>query len=160
MEEPVPKYKRLYPGGPEVPPEGRLPRQAAPAARRTRTGNVTEVLAEYDPDSRGGNPADGRKVKGATIHWVDAADRRGRRGAAVRQPVHRRRPRRRGQGLPGVPEPRLSGGADRLQGGGLPGAAPSPASASSSCGRATSAWTTRTPSPAHLVFNRSVMPEG
>ena len=24
------------------------------------------------PDSKGGNPADGRKVKGATIHWVDA----------------------------------------------------------------------------------------
>ena len=36
-------------------------------------GNVTEILAEYDPDSRGGDPADGRKVKGATIHWVDAA---------------------------------------------------------------------------------------
>ena len=34
---------------------------------------MTEVLAEYDPESRGGNPADGRKVKGATIHWVDAA---------------------------------------------------------------------------------------
>ena len=36
-------------------------------------GNVVEVLCEYDPDSRGGDPADGRKVKGATIHWVDAA---------------------------------------------------------------------------------------
>ena len=34
---------------------------------------MTEVLAEYDPESRGGDPADGRKVKGATIHWVDAA---------------------------------------------------------------------------------------
>ena len=34
---------------------------------------MVEVLCEYDPDSRGGNPADGRKVKGATIHWVDAA---------------------------------------------------------------------------------------
>ena len=33
---------------------------------------MVEVLAEYDPESRGGNPADGRKVKGATIHWVDA----------------------------------------------------------------------------------------
>ena len=30
------------------------------------------MLATYDPDSRGGDPADGRKVKGATIHWVDA----------------------------------------------------------------------------------------
>ena len=31
---------------------------------------MVEVLAEYDPESRGGNPADGRKIKG-TIHWVD-----------------------------------------------------------------------------------------
>ena len=44
---------------------------------------MVEVFAEYDPESRGGNPADGRKVKGATIHWVNAADRRGRRGPAV-----------------------------------------------------------------------------
>jgi glutaminyl-tRNA synthetase len=36
-------------------------------------GRVTEVLCTYDPDSRGGDPADGRKVKGATLHWVDAA---------------------------------------------------------------------------------------
>ena len=40
---------------------------------KDENGNVTEVLAEYDPESRGGDPADGRKVKGATIHWVDAA---------------------------------------------------------------------------------------
>ena len=40
---------------------------------KDETGRITEVLATYDPDSRGGNPADGRKVKGATIHWVDAA---------------------------------------------------------------------------------------
>ena len=30
------------------------------------------MLATYDPDSKGGDPADGRKIKGATIHWVDA----------------------------------------------------------------------------------------
>ena len=34
---------------------------------------MTEILATYDPDSRGGDPSDGRKVKGATLHWVDAA---------------------------------------------------------------------------------------
>jgi glutaminyl-tRNA synthetase len=34
-------------------------------------GNVTEVLCEYDPASRGGWTQDERKVKG-TIHWVDA----------------------------------------------------------------------------------------
>ena len=39
---------------------------------RDENGNVTEVLATYDPNSRGGDPADGRKIKGATIHWVDA----------------------------------------------------------------------------------------
>ncbi|WIY82674.1 glutamine--tRNA ligase/YqeY domain fusion protein [Propionimicrobium sp. PCR01-08-3] len=32
-------------------------------------GNVTEVLATYDPASKGGNSPDGRKVK-STIHWV------------------------------------------------------------------------------------------
>ena len=35
---------------------------------------MVEVLCTYDPESRGGDPADGRKVKGATIHWVDAND--------------------------------------------------------------------------------------
>ncbi len=35
-------------------------------------GNLTEILCEYQPDSKGGNPADGHKVKGATIHWVDS----------------------------------------------------------------------------------------
>ena len=40
---------------------------------KDENGNVTEVLCTYDPDSRGGDPADGRKVKGATLHWVDAA---------------------------------------------------------------------------------------
>ena len=40
---------------------------------KDENGNVTEILATYDPDSRGGDPADGRKIKGATIHWVDAA---------------------------------------------------------------------------------------
>ena len=35
------------------------------------TGRVTEVRCEYDPDSRGGDAPDGRKVRG-TIHWVSA----------------------------------------------------------------------------------------
>ncbi len=34
-------------------------------------GNVTEVHCTYDPETRGGNTPDGRKVKG-TIHWVSA----------------------------------------------------------------------------------------
>ena len=36
-------------------------------------GNVTEVKCTFDPETRGGNAPDGRKVKG-TIHWVSAAD--------------------------------------------------------------------------------------
>ncbi len=73
LAEPVPKYKRLYPGGPECRLKGayliRCTGYSTDAA-----GNVCEITAEYDPDSKGGNPADGRKVKGATIHWVDAAN--------------------------------------------------------------------------------------
>jgi len=34
-------------------------------------GNVTELRCTYDPETRGGNSPDGRKVKG-TIHWVSA----------------------------------------------------------------------------------------
>ena len=36
------------------------------------TGEIVEVHCTYDPESRGGNAPDGRKVKG-TIHWVSAA---------------------------------------------------------------------------------------
>ena len=35
-------------------------------------GNVTELRCVYDPESKGGQSPDGRKVKG-TIHWVSAA---------------------------------------------------------------------------------------
>ena len=34
-------------------------------------GNVVEVRCTYDPETKGGNAPDGRKVKG-TIHWVSA----------------------------------------------------------------------------------------
>ena len=72
LPQPVPKYKRLYPGGPECRLKGAY-LITCTGCLRDENGNVTEVLATYDPDSRGGDPADGRKVKGATIHWVDAA---------------------------------------------------------------------------------------
>ncbi len=71
LEAPVPKYKRMYPGN-EVRLKGAY-LVTATGCRKDENGNVVEVYAEYDPLSRGGNPADGRKVKGATIHWVDAA---------------------------------------------------------------------------------------
>ena len=71
METPVPKYRRLYPGGPECRLKGAY-LITCTGCVKDEAGNVMEVLCEYDPDSRGGDPADGRKVKGATIHWVDA----------------------------------------------------------------------------------------
>ncbi len=72
LEIPVPKYKRLFPGGPECRLKGAY-LITCTGCRKDENGNIVEILATYDPDSRGGNPADGRKVKGATIHWVDAA---------------------------------------------------------------------------------------
>ena len=72
LETPVPKYKRLFPGGPECRLKGAY-LITCTGCVKDEAGNVVEVLAEYDPLSRGGDPADGRKVKGATIHWVDAA---------------------------------------------------------------------------------------
>ena len=71
MEEPVKGYFRLFPGN-----EVRLKTTyivRCTGCEKDENGNVTTVYAEYDPESRGGNPADGRKIKG-TIHWVNAAD--------------------------------------------------------------------------------------
>ena len=70
MEEPIPKYFRLFPGN-EVRLKGAYVIKCTGCVKDDN-GNVIEVLAEYDPDSKGGNTADGRKVK-STIHWVDAA---------------------------------------------------------------------------------------
>ena len=71
LAEPVPKYKRLFPNGPECRLKGAY-LITCTGCVTDENGKVVEVLATYDPDSQGGNPADGRKVKGATIHWVDA----------------------------------------------------------------------------------------
>ena len=70
MEEPAKKYFRLYPGN-----EVRLKSAyviKCTGCDKDADGNITAVHAEYDVDSRGGNTADGRKIK-ATIHWVDSA---------------------------------------------------------------------------------------
>ena len=71
LAQPVPKYKRLYPEGPECRLKGAYVIKCT-GYNTDENGNITEVLATYDPDSKGGDPADGRKIKGATIHWVDA----------------------------------------------------------------------------------------
>ena len=69
MEEPIKKYQRLYPGN-----EVRLKSAyivKCTGCKKDDDGNVIEVYAEYDPETKGGNTPDGRKVRG-TIHWVDA----------------------------------------------------------------------------------------
>ena len=75
LETPIPKYKRLYPDGPECRLKGAYVVRCTGCVK-DEEGNVTEILCTYDPDSRGGDPADGRKIKGATLHWVDAATAR------------------------------------------------------------------------------------
>ncbi len=69
MEEKVGKFFRLFPGN-EVRLKGTYVVKCTDFAK-DENGNVTEVFCTYDPDSRGGMPADGRKIK-STIHWADA----------------------------------------------------------------------------------------
>ena len=71
MEEPFKKYQRLYPGN-----EVRIKSAyivKCTGCKKDDNGKVIEVYAEYDPETRGGNTPDGRKVRG-TIHWVNAKD--------------------------------------------------------------------------------------
>jgi len=69
QEHPHKKFHRLYPGN-----EVRL-RYAyfitCTDVIKDAQGNITELHCTYDPESRGGDSPDGRKVKG-TIHWVSA----------------------------------------------------------------------------------------
>ena len=70
MEEPPKKYFRLFPGN-----EVRLMHAyfvTCVGYEKDDDGKVTVVHCTYDPDSKGGNSPDGRKVKG-TIHWVPAS---------------------------------------------------------------------------------------
>ena len=67
MEHPPAKFFRLAPGR-----EVRLRYAYYITCSRVikdNSGRVTELRCHYDPDSRGGGTADGRKVKG-TLHWV------------------------------------------------------------------------------------------
>ena len=70
MEEPPKKYFRMFPGN-----EVRLMGAyfvTCTGCVKDENGNVVEIHCTYDPETRGGNSNDGRKVKG-TIHWVPAA---------------------------------------------------------------------------------------
>ena len=69
MEVPVKKFFRLAPTK-EVRLKGAY-FVTCVGIDKDGDGNITAVHCTYDPDSRGGESPDGRKVKG-TIHWVDA----------------------------------------------------------------------------------------
>ncbi|MDD2727113.1 MAG: glutamine--tRNA ligase/YqeY domain fusion protein [Proteiniphilum sp.] len=67
MEDAPKKYFRLTPGN-----EVRLKNAyivKCTGCRKDEQGNVTEVYAEYDPQTKSGMPEASRRVKG-TIHWV------------------------------------------------------------------------------------------
>ena len=71
MEEPPKKYFRMFPGN-----EVRLMNAyfvKCTHCVKDENGNVIEVHATYDPETKGGNSNDGRKVKG-TIHFVSATE--------------------------------------------------------------------------------------
>ena len=70
MEDPPKKFYRLSPGS-EVRLRYAYIVKCVGFKRDPDTGEITEVHCEYDPDTRGGNTPDGRKVRG-TIHWVCA----------------------------------------------------------------------------------------
>jgi glutaminyl-tRNA synthetase len=70
MEEPAKKFFRVTPGQ-----EVRLRAACLFTCShvvKDAAGVIAEIHGTYDPNSKGGNAADGRKVKG-TIHWVSAA---------------------------------------------------------------------------------------
>ncbi|MDR0839431.1 MAG: glutamine--tRNA ligase/YqeY domain fusion protein [Oscillospiraceae bacterium] len=71
MTEPPKKYNRLFVGN-----EVRLKSAyivKCTGYKAAEDGAPIEVYAEYDPETRGGNTPDGRKVRG-TIHWTDASN--------------------------------------------------------------------------------------
>jgi len=70
-EDPPKKFFRLAPGR-EVRLRYAYYIKCVNVVKDERTGEVVEVHCTYDPETRGGLPADGRKVEG-TIHWVSAA---------------------------------------------------------------------------------------
>ena len=70
-EDPPRKFFRLSPGR-EVRLRGAYFITCTGVDRDAGTGEITGLRCTYDPSTRGGDSADGRKVK-ATLHWVSAA---------------------------------------------------------------------------------------
>lgn len=71
MENPPNKFFRLAPGR-EVRLKSAYFIKCENVVKDEKTGEVIELHCTYDPETKGGNAPDGRKVKG-TIHWVSAA---------------------------------------------------------------------------------------
>ena len=69
MEEPIPKYRRFFPGN-EVRLKGAYFVKCTDVIKDEK-GNVIEIHGTYDPETKSGSGFTGRKVKG-TVHWVDA----------------------------------------------------------------------------------------
>lgn len=70
-ESPPPKFRRLVPGR-EVRLRYAYFITCTEVVKDQETGEIIELHCTYDPETRGGNAPDGRKVK-ATLHWVSAA---------------------------------------------------------------------------------------
>jgi len=70
-EDPPKKYFRLFPGQ-EVRLKHAYYIKCEKVIKDEKTGEIKEIHCTYDPESRGGGTADGRKVRG-TLHWVSAA---------------------------------------------------------------------------------------
>jgi len=70
QEEPHKKFYRLYPGN-EVRLRYAYLVTCTSVVKESDTGDVIEVHCTYDPDTRGGDAPNGRRVRG-TIHWVSA----------------------------------------------------------------------------------------
>jgi len=69
MEEPIPKYRRFFPGN-EVRLKGAYFVKCNDVVK-DEDGNIVEIHGTYDPETKSGSGFTGRKVKG-TVHWVDA----------------------------------------------------------------------------------------
>lgn len=72
MEDPPKKFYRLAPGR-EVRLRYAYFIKCESVVKDPDTGEVVELHCTYDPETKGGNAPDGRKVK-ATLHWVSASE--------------------------------------------------------------------------------------
>jgi glutaminyl-tRNA synthetase len=70
-EDPPKKFFRLSPGR-EVRLRGAYFITCTGIVKDSTTGEIVELRCTYDPETRGGDSPDGRRVK-ATLHWVSAA---------------------------------------------------------------------------------------